>query len=164
MGQAAETLEPRIYVACLAAYNSGWLQGAWIDVGDDADAVWAAIAAMLKTSPVARAEEWAIHDYEGFGGVEIAGFLRERGVLGALVLEHVGGDVEAARTTLDEQYHGVFESLADCFQALTEETTVIPGALRNYIDWQAMGRDAQLSGDVFTLETAHDAVHVFWAR
>jgi antirestriction protein len=72
MGQAAEDLEPRIYVACLAAYNSGWLHGAWIDVGDDADAVWAAIAAMLKTSPVARAEEWAIHDYEGFGGVEIA--------------------------------------------------------------------------------------------
>jgi antirestriction protein len=176
MGQAAEDLEPRIYVACLAAYNSGWLQGAWIDVGDDADAVWAAIAAMLKTSPVAGGEEFAIHDYEGFGGVEIAeyagvdrvveiaGFLRERGVLGALVLEHVGGDVEAARTTLDEQYHGVFESLADCFQALTEETTVIPGALRNYIDWQAMGRDAQLSGDVFTLETAHDEVHVFWAR
>ena len=176
MGQAAEDLEPRIYVACLAAYNSGWLHGAWIDVGDDADAVWAAIAAMLKTSPVARAEEWAIHDYEGFGGVEIAefagvdrvvevaGFLRQRGALGALVLEHVGGEVEAAVSALDEQYHGVFESLADCFQALTEETTVIPEALRNYIDWQAMGRDAQLSGDVFTLETSHDAVHVFWNR
>ncbi len=25
MGQAAEKLEPRIYVACLAAYNNGWL-------------------------------------------------------------------------------------------------------------------------------------------
>jgi antirestriction protein len=108
MGQAAEDLEPRIYVACLAAYNSGWLHGAWIAVEDDADAVWAAIAAMLKASPVAGAEEFAIHDYEGFGGVEIAeyagvdrvveiaGFLRERGVLGALVLEHVGGDLEAA--------------------------------------------------------------------
>jgi hypothetical protein len=39
MGQAADDLEPRIYVACLAAYNSGWLHGAWIEVGDDADAV-----------------------------------------------------------------------------------------------------------------------------
>jgi antirestriction protein len=176
MGQAADDLEPRIYVACLAAYNSGWLHGAWIEVGNDADAVWAAIAAMLKASPVAGAEEWAIHDHEGFGGVEIseyagidrvveiAGFLRARGALGALVLEHVGGDVEAAASALDEQYQGVFESLADCIQALTEETTVIPEGLRNYIDWEAMGRDAQLSGDVFSLETAHDAVHVFWAR
>ena len=176
MGQAAEDLEPHIYVACLAAYNNGWLHGAWIDVGDDTDAVWTAIAAMLKSSPVAGAEEFAIHDHEGFGGVEIAeyagvarvveivGFLRERGVLGALVLEHVGGDLDVANTALDEHYHGQFESLADGFQALTEETTVIPDALRNYIDWEAMARDAQLSGDVFTLETAHDAVHVFWAR
>jgi hypothetical protein len=39
MGQAAENLEPRIYVACLAAYNNGLLHGAWIDVEDDADAV-----------------------------------------------------------------------------------------------------------------------------
>lgn len=176
MAEVAEKLEPRIYVACLAAYNSGWLHGAWIDVGDEGDAVWAAIAAMLKTSPVAGADEWAIHDHEGFGRVEIAeyagvdrvvevaGFLRQRGALGALVLEHVGGEVEAAVSALDEQYHGVFESLANCFQALTEETTVIPEALRNYIDWEAMGRDAQLSGDVFTLETSHDAVHVFWNR
>ena len=98
MGQATEKLEPRIYVACLAAYNNGWLHGAWIDVEDDADAVRDAINAMLKASPVAGAEEYAIHDHEGFGGVEIAEyagvdkvvriatFLRERGALGALVL------------------------------------------------------------------------------
>lgn len=24
---------PRVYVACLAAYNSGFLHGAWIDAG-----------------------------------------------------------------------------------------------------------------------------------
>jgi antirestriction protein len=176
MGQAAENLEPRIYVACLAAYNNGRLHGGWIEVEDDADAVREAVAAMLKASPVADAEEYAIHDYEGFGGVEIAeyagidrvvaiaAFLRERGRLGALVLEHLGGDLDAAADALDEQYRGVFASLADCFQELTEETTVIPQSLRLYIDYEAMGRDAQLSGDVFTLETAHDEVHVFWSR
>ncbi|WP_426033321.1 antirestriction protein ArdA, partial [Caulobacter sp. DWP3-1-3b2] len=36
MGQATEKLKPRIYVACLAAYNNGWLHGVWIDVEDDA--------------------------------------------------------------------------------------------------------------------------------
>lgn len=70
MGQAAEKLEPRF--ACPAAYNNGWLHGAWIEVEDDADAVRDAINVMLKTSPVAGAEEYAIHDHEGFGGVEIA--------------------------------------------------------------------------------------------
>jgi antirestriction protein len=176
MGQAAEKLEPRIYVACLAAYNSGRLHGAWIAVEDDAKAVREAVAAMLAASPVAGAEEYAIHDHEDFGGievreyadldhlVEIAGFLRERGHLGALVLEHFSGDLEAATSALDEQYRGLFASLADSFQELTEETTVIPDALRLYIDWEAMARDARLGGEVFTVETGHDEVHVFWAR
>jgi antirestriction protein len=175
MGQAADDLEPRIYVACLAAYNSGVLHGAWIEVEDEG-AVWAAIAAMLKASPVAMAEEFAIHDHEGFGGVEIgefasvgrvvqiATFLRTRGRVGALVLEEVGGDLEAASAALDDQYRGVFSSLADCFQELAEETTVIPESLRLYIDYEAMARDARLNGEVFTVETAPDAVHVFWTR
>lgn len=176
MGKAADALEPRIYVACLAAYNSGQLHGAWIDVEDDADAVRAQIYSMLVNSPVRGAEEYAIHDYEDFGEVtiseyagidrlvEMASFLRERGNLGAAVLEYLSGDVEAARSALDDQYHGVFASLADCFEELTQETTQIPDNLRNYIDWEAVGRDAELNGDVFTVKTGHDEVHVFWGR
>ena len=176
MGQAGETLEPRIYVACLAAYNGGRLHGAWIDVEDDIEAVWVAIRAMLAASPEPMAEEFAIHDYEGFGGVEIAeyaniarvveiaAFLRARGTLGALVLAEVGGDLDAAAAALDDQYHGVFASLADCFQEMTEETTAIPETLRLYIDYEAMARDARLNGELFTVETAADQVHVFWTR
>ena len=176
MAKAGEPLEPRIYVACLAAYNSGVLHGAWIEVEDDADAVWDQIKAMLKASPVPLAEEHAIHDYEDFGGleiaeyasidrvVEVAAFLRERGQLGALVAAHFGGDVSQAQGAFEDSYRGVFESLADCFQEMTEETTTIPEALRLYIDYEAMARDAELSGEVFTIETARDEVHVFWAR
>ncbi len=176
MGEVSEKLEPRIYVACLAAYNNGRLHGAWIVVEDDADAVRQAIRAMLKASPVPGAEEYAIHDHEGFGGVEIAEyagidkvveiatFLRERGSLGALVLEHFCGDLDAATSALDEDYRGVFQSLADCYQEMTEETLTIPEALQLYIDWEAMARDARLNGEVFTVETAHDEVHAFWSR
>ena len=46
-------------------------------------------------------------------------------------------------------------------QDITEETTEIPQSLRYYIDWQAMARDSALNGDLFTIQTAHDAVHVF---
>lgn len=172
MGQADEDLAPRIYVACLAAYNAGILHGAWIEVGDDPQVVRAAIAAMLAQSPEPGAEEYAIHDHEGFGGieigeyadvervVEIAGFVPERGRLGALVLNHVGGDLDAARRAFDD-YRGCYGALADYFAELTEETVEIPPALRLYIDYEAMARDARLNGEVFTLETAFDAVHVF---
>jgi len=175
MCSAAGRLSPRIYVACLAAYNAGYLHGAWIDVEDEETLV-AAIAAILRASPVAGAEEFAIHDHDGFGGVnigeyepigrvvEIASFLRVHGLLGALVLEHLGGSIDDATAALDDGYRGTFESLADYFQDLTEETTEIPEPLRPYIDYEAMARDAELSGEVFTLRTAHDEIHVFWAR
>jgi antirestriction protein len=142
MGDPADTLEPRIYVACLAAYNNGILHGAWIEVGDDADAVREEIAAMLEASPIPAAEEYAIHDFEDFGGVEIgeyagiarvveiAAFLRERGALGALVLAHFGGDLEEAAQALEDGYRGVFERLSDYLQELTEETVTIPESLR----------------------------------
>jgi antirestriction protein len=81
-----------------------------------------------------------------------------------LVLEHVGGEVSAAARALDDQYRGLFSSLADCFEELTEESMTVPEALRNFIDYEAMGRDAALNGEVFTLETGHNEVHVFWTR
>ena len=67
-----ETITPRIYVACLAAYNNGELHGAWIDADQDADAIREEIAVILTTSPEPNAEEWAIHDYEGFGDHKLA--------------------------------------------------------------------------------------------
>jgi antirestriction protein len=59
--------KPRIYVACLASYNSGILHGAWFDASSDVDEMQAAINAVIESSPVPDAEEWAFHDYEGFG-------------------------------------------------------------------------------------------------
>ena len=45
-----------------------------------------------------------------------------------------------------------------------ERRIPIPEALRDYIDWDAMARDADMSGDLFTIETAHGEVHVFSSR
>ena len=70
MSSAADRLSPRIYVACLAAYNAGHLHGAWIDV-EDKEAIKDAITAMLSASPIAGAEQFAIHDDDGFGGMNI---------------------------------------------------------------------------------------------
>jgi antirestriction protein len=170
---AEHDLHPRIYVACLAAYNNGYLHGVWIDAAREPWALWDDVRAMLTASPVAGAEEWAIHDYEGFGGVgvaeysgleqvsELAAFVAEHGALGAALLEHYGHDLDEAREALANRYHGEHASLADYVQEVTEETVAIPEALRFYIDWQAMARDAEMSGDLFTIETGFQQVHVF---
>lgn len=57
---------PRIYVACLASYNAGILHGRWIDA-TDAEVIHEGIEDMLSESQEPIPEEWAIHDYEGFG-------------------------------------------------------------------------------------------------
>ncbi len=166
----------RIYVACLAAYNNGYLHGAWIDADQDADQIRDQIAAMLARSPVTEAEEYAIHDYEGFEGVSIseyagidsvarmAAVIAEHGALGAGLLEQFSGDIDQAETALQDCYHGQFASLADYMEELTTESVTIPEALRYYVDWAAMARDAEMGGDLFTIETTHGEVHVFSSR
>lgn len=167
MGEANNTTTPSIYVACLAAYKSGYLHGAWIDAGQDDEAIRAEIESMLTRSPIASAEEYAIHDYEGFESLCIseyegiasvvrkARFIAEHGALGAAVADHFGGDLDEAEEALTDHYHGQFASLADYVQELTEDTISIPESLRYYIDWEAMAWDAHASGDLFFIETMH---------
>lgn len=65
------TVEPRIWIGCLAAYNSGHLHGEWVDAAVDEDEIWEAQKRVLKTSPVPGAEEHFIADYEGFGDYRV---------------------------------------------------------------------------------------------
>ena len=164
---------PRIYVACLASYNRGNLHGAWIDADRGAWAIWDGIKAMLARSPVSGAEEYAIHDYEGFGAVrlaeyacvetvaETADFLMKHGEVGAELLAYYGGDLAEARDAISDHYCGCHASLADYVQELTEDVVEIPETLKFYIDWEAMARDAEMSGDLFAIEIGYGQVHVF---
>lgn len=166
---------PSIYVACLAAYNNAILHGAWIDATQDIDAIKESIQSMLKSSPIAGAEEFSIHDYDGFHSLQLseweaiadvhayATFIAEHGPLGADLIAHMD-TVELAQVALEEDYAGCYASLADFAQELTEETTTIPKNLLYYIDYARMADDMEMSGDIFTIETAHDKVHVFWHR
>ncbi len=66
------------------------------------------VRAMLGASPEPDAEEWAIHDYEGFEGARLseyasfetvcalAEFISEHGALGAKLYREFGDDVEQA--------------------------------------------------------------------
>ncbi len=169
----AETTTLRIYVACLAAYNNGYLHGAWIDATQGAWGIWEDIQKMLVASPIPEAEEHAIHDYEGFEGARIseytdietvaklAEFITEHGALGGAVLEYYNNDLDEANEALTERYLGQYTSLADYVQEMTEDSMTIPQTLQYYIDWPAMARDAEINGDLFTISTAYNEVHVF---
>ncbi|MEU1071579.1 antirestriction protein ArdA [Streptomyces sp. NPDC005878] len=61
----------QIYAACLASYNNGILHGEWIDATQDPDSIRHEIQLMLESSPMPDAEEFAIHDYEDFGGIRL---------------------------------------------------------------------------------------------
>ena len=167
--------EIRIYVACLAAYNNGQLHGAWIDATQDLDDIMAEVQEMLKASPQPDAEEYALHDYEGFGGIrlsewtgleqahEYAVFVQDHGELGAKLLDHVG-DLENTQAVLSDGYAGCYDTLAVFAEEFTDGMTEIPECLVYYIDYERMANDMEMNGEVFTIETAHDEVHVFWVR
>lgn len=166
--------EIRIYVACLAAYNNGILHGCWINADQTAWEIWAGVDAMLKASPIHGAEEFAIHDYEGFEGArlseyqgiesvaELAAFISEHGALGGKLVEYFG-DLDEARSAIEDRYAGEYQSVADFAQEFTEQGTQIPESLRYYIDWEHMGRDLAMN-DIMTIETGSQCVHVFWGH
>ena len=170
------TTEINIYVADLAAYNNGILHGRWIDATQDLEEIQAQVQAMLKDSPEPDAEEYAIHDYEGFGGYSVseyeglesahnvAVFIEEHGEIGGELLSHFGDSIEDATKAIEEHYAGEYKSLADYAEELTEQTGDIPKHLEFYIDYERMGRDMELSGDVYTIETGFEEIHVFWAH
>lgn len=168
-----QTSEIQIYIACLAAYNNGILHGAWIDATQDEADIWDGISAVLKSSPIEDAEEWAIHDYDGFEGMyiseyedighvcKLAGFIEAYGKLGAELYTHFGNHLESAQKAIEDCYAGEYSSLANFAQDITEETSQIPENLAYYIDWEAMARDMDIN-DVFTIETGFEEIHVFW--
>lgn len=180
MGEGPERSAPRIYVADLAAYNAGTLHGEWLDLGVETtvDEVTASIHAMLQRGPLGRtAEEYAIHDHEGFHGyevheyesletvVKVAAFVAEHGELGAKLVNH-SYDIDEATGVLENQHAGAAESLADwVFEHVkdTGELDQIPERWHSYIDFDGYARDLELGGDIFTIE-AEGEVHVFWTR
>ena len=170
----------RIYVASLSDYNDGRLHGRWIDADQEPEAIAASIDDMLHDSPLAGAEEWAIHDYEGFGVFQlseyedlstvsrIANGIGEHGPAFAHWANVVGTEDDEALDDFGDHYLGAWESLEDYARDLLEDLGVDseqigPAWLRPYvrIDYEQLAAD--LSTD---LEIAEDAsgVHLFTSR
>ena len=167
----------KIYVACLSAYNHGYLHGEWIDATQDEDSILAEIHTTLAVSPVVElygevAEEWAIHCHEGFHGIEIDEYesiatvsqlaqeLEEHGEPYAAYLGYFSdGGVE----DFQERYRGCFEDEEDFTYKLYEDMGAIEvitqaGFQECYIDFKAIARDLFINDYV---SLGHQDCHVF---
>lgn len=170
-----EDKTPRIYVACLAAYNNGKLHGIWIDCNQNADDIWKEINVMLSSSPEPDAEEWAIHDYENWQGIPIgenepieciaqmAELLEEHGKAFAVYCNYHGSDADAEE--FQDCYVGKYESEEDFAYSIWDELGRVKqlenwGVLDTYIDWEAVARDLFIDS-YFSVETGYKEVYVF---
>lgn len=218
MGRAMTTdtinaVSPRIYVACLAAYNSGRLHGVWIDCdGKDESGIWEAINDMLAASPCPNvmrrkcpecgtyqtdarpyrendddcdecgatlpekfspsAEEWAVHDHEGFCGLidgewldigelaQLAEFLadadddKRRGLTWLLhdrgcKLSEALDKAEDVRTYDGSASDYAAEFVEDCYSEALES---LPEFIRYHIDYEGIARDLVLGGDIAVVD------------
>jgi antirestriction protein len=179
-GERRPEPKPRIYVASLADYNAGRLYGSWLNADQDAESLEAAIAVMLEHSPIPGAEEWAIHDFDGFG----IAWLSEYESLGQIskvacgIAEHgqsfgawaaVCGNDEEALDRFQDVYLGSWPSLEDYAEellgdiGLDEPEKRVPEWIRPYVTFDLSGfaRDLELGGDVISVKAPDGSVWVF---
>lgn len=170
-----EDRTPRIYCACLSAYNNGKLHGTWIDCDQDADAIKAEIEEMLTNSPEPDAEEWAIHDLENWQGIDIGEFeeierlaelaqmLAEHGEAFAAYYRYYGSD--ATLEDFTEHYLGEYKSEEDFAYELWQESGLVKQledlkVCDSYIDWEAIARDLFIDS-YLSVEVSFNQLYVF---
>jgi antirestriction protein len=170
------TGSPRIYVACLASYNNGRLHGKWIAADHPLEDMASEVRAMLAKSPEPGAEEWAIHDYEGFGSLRlgenerlarisaIATGISEHGpAFIAWLSRDFSRDLSKPNAFADA-YRGEWESLRAYTEAYAQSTGLYrvaekAGSPYIRVDVDALQRDLEM--DVYTVPSGHGTVYVF---
>ena len=154
--------EPRIYIACLASYNNGIMHGKWIDANQEESDLENEISKILISSPIDDAEEWAIHDYECFGGIKIsewetmdtisnvASGIDQHGELFAEAYEYMG-DIQDAKRMIEDRFIGLYDSLID-YAEETIDLSEVPEYLQSYINFNALARDMELDLIIFEVD------------
>lgn len=163
--RSIEQTKPMIYVASLADYVNGYLTGEWIDATEGIDTIREEIHAMLATSKSPAPEEYAIHDYEGFGTLRLGEYedieriaaiaegIYKYGEAFACWIDYTGLDPEDWHK-FEDAYLGTYDSIeayADqMIDDLELESTLdqsVPESMRSYvkIDRDAIVRDLEHS-------------------
>jgi antirestriction protein len=126
------------------------------------------------TTKVSSAEEWAIHDHEGFYGLvgestsfadvaKAAELIAEHGEAYALYTGHCGVDLPDPDDFRDH-YSGEWESVEKYAEDYIDNSGMLdsmPENLRNYFDCAAFARDMVLGGDIYKIEMSNGNVAIF---
>ena len=160
----------QIYVACLAAYNSGYLHGEWITPKADKEELQEQINKVLKSSPIKEAEEWAIHDYNDFPNLgEYPGI--ENIIKVQEAIDEHGADVVSAflenwsiedLNHVGDAYYGKYDNFTEFAEQLAHDT--IEGlnddsTLARYFNYEAW--ECDLSHDYHEGEAADGSSLIF---
>jgi len=169
-----KTATPRIYAACLSSYNNGDLHGAWIDCDQDAEGINKEIKAMLELSEEEDAEEYAIHDFDNWQGIEVDEYesIEKIAELAALIIKygkafaahynHYG--TEATEETFNNSYQCQSESERAFIRDQWEESGQLKeleklGVSDHWLDWEAIARD-QFINSYYSV-SADNKIYVF---
>ena len=152
------TDDMRVYIANLGKYNEGYLVGDWFSFPLNEEE----IAERIGLN--AEYEEYAVHDTDNFP-MEISEYISigELNNIYELIedfpdyitdsldefISHYGSLEELAEHKDDIYYYPDCESMTDiAYYYIDELQTLgaIPESLRNYIDYEAYGRDLSIEG------------------
>jgi antirestriction protein len=171
---------PRICVASLSDYNAGILHGAWIAADQTPEEFYEEVHAMLDRSPTRGAEEFAIHDYEGFGHYAVGEYdslewistvacgISEQGLAFAAWVEACDRDPDRV-ARFEEAFRGNWESVEAYADELLSDLGYAPSIdaaapewLQPYINFnmEAFARDLELNGHIVAVRHA-DGVWIF---
>ncbi len=172
------TQTPKVYIACLAAYNNGCLHGEWIDLSDEEN-LQKRISIILNKSPIDDAEEWAVHDHEYCGklseypGMDALNRISEayqecsdEDINWEVFVEfcsHISKDISPDIVeTYKECHQGQSTSiLAWCTDHLESTGLLdqVPKELVGYVDTEAYARDYEIN---YLFDITHgDECHIF---
>jgi antirestriction protein len=182
--QAKRWPSPRIYVASLGDYNAGTLHGEWIDAAQEPAAIYAEIKTMLDASEEEDAEEFAIHDYEGFGSMRVREYesidwiarvaqgIAEHGTAFGHWAAHCQTEIghserQATLERFEESYMGVWESETAYAESLLDDYGVdtmldeaVPSGLRHFIKVDYNAFAAELFTELWAVRD-EEGVHVY---
>lgn len=183
--EADIVVPPQIWVASLADYNNGTLHGAWLNAARDEAELQADISTMLAASPLTAetgepAEEWAIHDFQGFGPLHIDAHedlhwislvgkgIAEHGLAFAAYADAV--QVEELLVGFDTAYLGHYDSVHAYLEQRVNDLgydrvldEAVPPTIRPYvkIDLAATANDLLSKGDLHALPAPDGGVWIF---
>lgn len=181
-GEREPGQSPRVWIASLSDYNAGRLHGAWVRADQEPDGIWEGINKVLATSREPVAEEWAIHDYEGFGPLRLSEYESVERIsrLGLGIGEHgeafgafasfFGAEEDELLSQFEDSYLGQWESAEAYADDYLESTGIeqildeaVPASLRPYVkvDTEALVRDMEYDGSLMSAPGSEGSVFLF---